>query len=294
MADLSVEDKSKGKRIITQFFRTMPAVQKSLMTVFERDGYAGVSRVQNLLYPDHSSTINSIDTLRKVLSMILQHIYGMPVEDKEGYFHEILKCKTASQVIRKEKETLLNHFYDNVPAIKQYLLDELIEDRDFRFITVLCQNFFEEEEKVSDMRSFKHQIRNLHDAISEQISNGTSEESLITMMKDYKQSLEEELTNQSQAASSPKHDEGEVRDGESGQKKQIILDTLDGAKYKDIREFLIQKASVDPNFATFQLYLDNILAPSSRLVANNIQTFSEGVKKIKEFRDSLEKELLSG
>jgi hypothetical protein len=294
MADLSVEDKSKGKRIITQFFRTMPAVQKSLMTAFDADGYTGISRVQNLLYPDHSSSINSIDTLRKSLSMILQHIYGMPVEDKEGYFQEILKCKNASQVIRKEKETLLNHFYDNMPALKQYLLNELLEDRHFRFITVLCQNFFEDEEKVSDMRSFKNQIRNLHDALAEQIANGTSEESLIAMMKDYKQSLEEELANRAQAASSPKQAGGEVLDGESKQKKQIILDTLNDVKYKDIKEFLIQKASVDPNFATFQIYLDNILAPSSRLVANNMQTFSEGVKKIKEFRDSLEKELLSG
>ena len=294
MADLSVEERTKGKRIITQWIRTMPGVQKSLMTIFEREGYSGVSRVHNLLYPDDASTINSTDTLRKALSMILTHLYGMPVEDKEGYFQEILKCKTASQVVRKEKEALLSYYYDNMTALKQYLLDELIEDRDFRFITVLCQKFCEEEEVVSDMRSFKNQIRNLHDALSEQISNGTAEESLIAMMKDYKQSLEEESANQAQAGSSPKQADDKVLDGESGQKKQIILDTLDDIKYKDLREFLIQKASVDPNFATFQRYLDNILAPSARLVTNNMQTFSEGVKKIKEFRDSLEKELLAG
>ena len=65
MAELSIEDKSKGKRIITQFFRTMPVVQKNLMTIFERDGYEGVYRLQSVLYPENSPEINSVDTLRK-------------------------------------------------------------------------------------------------------------------------------------------------------------------------------------------------------------------------------------
>ena len=44
MADLSVEDKSKGRRIITQFFRTMPAVQKSLHANGSRGSLHGVDR----------------------------------------------------------------------------------------------------------------------------------------------------------------------------------------------------------------------------------------------------------
>ena len=40
---------------------------------------------------------------------------------KEGYFQEILKCKTAKQVVRREKETLINHFYGDFPALKEHL-----------------------------------------------------------------------------------------------------------------------------------------------------------------------------
>ena len=190
MATLSVEDKRKGKRIITQFFRTMPGVQKSLLNVFDRDGYEGVFHVQSVLYPDNSSPDNSTDTLRKGLSMILQHIYGMPVEDKEGYFQEILKCKTANQVIRKEKETLINHFYADFSELKAYLREVLINDVDLRLMDALCQKFLGEEEGVSDMRSFKNQIRNICDVFAEQISSGTAEDILIGTLKEYKKELE--------------------------------------------------------------------------------------------------------
>jgi len=190
MAALSVEDKTKGKRIITQFFRTMPAVQKSLMSVFERDGYEGVFRIQSILYPSNSAPIDSTDALRKALSMILQHIYGMPVEDKEGYFQEVLKCKTANQVVRKEKETLINFLYTDLSGLKEYLKTILLEDANFRLVNGLRQKFLGEGEEITDMRSFKNQIRNLHEALKEQISSGTPEEIMIGTIKEYKAGLD--------------------------------------------------------------------------------------------------------
>lgn len=288
MAELSVEDKSKGKRIITQFFRTMPAVQKSLMTIFERDGYEGIFRIQDVLYPDNSPEINSVDTLRKGLSMILQHIYGMPVEDKEGYFQEILKCRTPAQVVRKEKETLIQYFYQDFSELKQYFLNEFVEEQDYRFVNKLNRLFFAESEEVIDMRGFKNQIRNLKDAIAERIDSGTSQANLIAEFQQYKKELETELEQQSSLE--PQIDETSLSTDEK-EKQQIILNTLNGSKYQDIRNLLLQKTLIDPQFVTFQRYLDNILPPSARLVATDLHTFSEGVKKVKEFRDNLEREL---
>lgn len=290
MAELSVEDKSKGKRIITQFFRTMPVVQKNLMTIFERDGYEGVYRIQSVLYPDNSPEINSVDTLRKGLSMILQHIYGMPVEDKEGYFQEILKCRTPSQVVRKEKETLIQYFYNDLDDIKQYLLQEFAEDQDYRFANKLSQKLLTDSEEVSDMRGFKNQIRNLKDAMAERVESGTSQKDLIDEFNEYKQELETELAEQPNLE--PQIDDASLSSDEM-EKKQIILNTLEDTKYQDIRNVLLEKTLVDPNFATFQNYLDNILPASARVVTNDLHTFSEGVKKIKEFRDTLERELLA-
>jgi len=60
-------------------------------------------------------------------------------------------------------------------------------------------------------------------------------------------------------------------------------------KYKAIREVLLNKVIIDPNFATLQVYLDNILSPSARLITNDMKTFSQGIQKIKEFRDNLGK-----
>ena len=295
MATLSVEDKAKGKRIITQFFRTMPGVQKSLLTLFEKDGYQGVFRLQSMLYPDNSTEINSTDTLRKGLSMILQHIYGMPVEDKEGYFQDIVKCKTANQVIRKEKETLVNHFYGKFSTLKDFLKKELVEDRDLRLMNALCKRFLGEEEEVSDMRSFKNQIRNISEAIAEVVSGGTTEDELIAVIKEKK----EEVKSQPAPEPSPQAAAGRAEagaataasDDHSEEKKRIIMTKLSDNKYKAIRDVLLKKVTIDPKFSTFQVYLDNILAPSSRLITNNMDTFSQGVQKIKEFRDNLEKEL---
>lgn len=295
MATLSVEDKAKGKRIITQFFRTMTGVQKSLLSIFEKDGYQGVFRLQSMLYPDNSTEINSTDTLRKGLSMILQHIYGMPVEDKEGYFQDIVKCKTANQVIRKEKETLINHFYGDFATLKDFLKKVLIEDRDLRLMNALCKKFLGEEEEVSDMRSFKNQIRNISEALAEKISSGTSEDELITVIKEKKEEIESQPAPEPSPQAEAEEAEAEavttVSDDHFEEKKQIITKTLSDSKYKAIRDVLLKKITVDPNFITFQVYLDNILAPSSRLIANSMDTFSQGVQKIKEFRDNLEKEL---
>lgn len=291
MATLSADDKAKGKRIITQFFRTMPGVQKSLLTIFEKDGYEGVHRLQQVLYPESAAPIDSIDPLRKGLSMILQHIYGMPVEDKEGYFQDILKCKTAKQVVRKEKETLVNYFYEDYPTLRDAFRDMMIEDRDFRLMNALCKEYIgEETEDVSDMRSFKNQIRNIREVIGDKISSGTSEEELIDAFREKREELS------AQAVEAPDEDDADEdaasdADDQAGEKRRIINDVLNDDKYAAIRRVLLHTSVTDPNFATFQSYLDNILAPSARLVANNLETFSQGVQKIKDFRDTLEQEL---
>lgn len=291
---LSVEEKAKGKRIITQFFRTMPGVQKTLMALFEKDGFQGVHRLQSILYPENATEIDSIDTLRKGLSMILQHIYGMPVEDKEGYFQEITKCKTANQVIRKEKETLVNYFYDDYTELKDFLREAMVSDRDFRLMNVLCKRFLgEEEDEVTDMRSFKNQIRNIREVFGEQISSGTSEEELIGIIKEKQEEVASAPEPEPAQAEAPAVAFAPTSDDQSEEKKRIITSTLGDDKYTALRNVLLKTAIIDPNFSTFQVYLDNILAPASRLIANNMETFSQGVEKIKEFRDNLEKELSS-
>jgi hypothetical protein len=295
-ATLSVEEKAKGKRIITQFFRTMPGVQKNLMTLFEKDGFQGVYRLQGILYPDNATEIDSIDTLRKGLSMILQHIYGMPVEDKEGYFQEITKCKTANQVIRKEKETLVNYFYDEHAELKDFLREAMVGDRNFRLMNVLCKRFLgEEEDEVTDMRSFKNQIRNIREVLSEEISSGTTEEELIGIIKEKQEEVASAPEPEPAPAEAPVADAAPAptSDDQAEEKKRIITSTLGDDKYTALRTVLLNTAIIDPNFSTFQVYLDNILTPASRLIANNMETFSQGVAKIKEFRDTLEKELSS-
>lgn len=305
MAALSVEDKAKGKRIIAQFFRTMPGVQKNLMAIFDKDGYEGVFRLQSMLYPENVSAIDSTDTLRKGLSMILQHIYGMPVEDKEGYFQEVTKCKNANQVVRKEKETLVNYFYNDLPELKNYLRDVLMEDRDFRLMNALCKEFIGEGEDIADMRSFKNQIRNVRDVLHERVNSGTSQEELIETIKAKKEALgaqpaepapaaqENETAAEAPLLSLTDESPGEpvAAHDQTEEKRRIITATLSDEKYQTLRDVLLAQVGAESNFAILQQYLDNILPPSARLIANNMATFSQGIQKIKEFRDSLEREL---
>lgn len=294
MAELSLEDKTKGKRIITQFFRTMPGVQKTLMTVFEREGYKGVFRLQTVLYPENSAEINSVDELRNGLSMILQHIYGMPIEDKEGYFQEIVKCKTPAQVLRKEKESLLNYFYNDFPTLKQYLLEDLTDDKNFQFMSALCRKFLGLESGIADMRGFKKQIRNLQESLADQVAGGTSESSLIETLKQ----LKAESASQPIAAPAAE-EETETAEpepvpasgGESDEKRKMIVSTLNGDKYKELRLFLIDTVAAEAGFTTFQRYLDNALGQAARIEANDMPSFSEGLRKLKEFRDTLEQEM---
>ena len=292
MAELSLEDKAKGKRIITQFFRTMPGVQKTLMMIFERDGYHGVFRLQNVLYPDNSTEINSVDELRNGLSMILQHIYGMPIEDKEGYFQEITKCKTPAQVLRKEKESLLNYFYSEFPILRQYLLEDLTDDNNFQFMSALCRKYLGLEAGISDMRGFKKQIRNLQESFADQVAGGTSENSLVEILKQLK--IESAKAPIVVEASEDEKEEAEpvpASGGEADEKRKAILSTLVGDKYKDLRSFLIDTVAVEAGFVNFQRYLDNALGKSSGIEATDIPSFSEGLRKLKEFRDSLEREM---
>ncbi|PID57390.1 hypothetical protein CSB45_07655 [candidate division KSB3 bacterium] len=283
MADLSLEDKAKGKRIITQFFRTMPGVQKTLTTIFERDGYEGIHRLQRILYPDNSTKVDSIDSLRKTLSMILQHIYGMPVEDKEGYFLDISKCKTASQVLRKEKETLVNHFYAELPKVKEALLHEMLEDVNFSFMSFLCRKMIGEEEHVSDMRSFKNQIRVLQETIFEHVRAGNSEDTFVSQLSEFKSEFKKQQGQPSSAAE-------EGMEG-SSEKQRVIQDVLNEKKYHGLRDFLIRTTRNDTNFSVFQQYLDNVMPPDARHISKDMNSFSEGVKKLKQFRDELEQEL---
>ena len=286
MSELSLDDKNKGKRIITQFFRTMPGVQKTLMFIFEREGYKGVFRLQNILYPDNSPEINSIDALRNGLSMILQHIYGMPIEDKEGYFQELVKCKTPGQALRKEKESLFNYFFAEFPTLKQYFLEELIEDKEFRFISALCRKYLGLEGGISDMRGFKKQIRGLQESLADQVAGGASEASVVEALKQQKIEMEQ----QAATATDVEIPEGEAGD-EAKEKQKIIQNALGDQKYTDLRNFLLQKAVVDQNFALFQQFLDHALDVSARHVANDLPSFSAGVEKLKAFRDALELEL---
>ena len=222
MSELSLDDKNKGKRIITQFFRTMPGVQKTLMFIFEREGYKGVFRLQNILYPDNSPEINSIDALRNGLSMILQHIYGMPIEDKEGYFQELVKCKTPGQALRKEKESLFNYFFAEFPTLKQYFLEELIEDKEFRFISALCRKYLGLEGGISDMRGFKKQIRGLQESLADQVAGGASEASVVEALKQQKIEMEQ------QAVTATDVDVGKVCEGIQGS----LLEHASGAQVR--------------------------------------------------------------
>ena len=180
--------------------------------------------------------------------MILQHIYGMPVEDKEGYFQEILKCRTPAQVVRKEKETLIQYFYHDLADIKQYLLDALVEDQDYRFANKLGQKFLTDSEEVSDMRGFKNQIRNVKDAIAERVDSGVSQQSLIDDLKEYKQEVENEIAEQ--PTLEPQIDDSSLSSDEV-EKKQIILNTLQETKYQDIRNVLLEKNARRPWFCDF-------------------------------------------
>lgn len=90
--DISPEDMEKGKRIISQYFRAMmPGTHDHIMNIWEQEGYIGIGRLKTLFYPDQPVEINSIDTVRKGLSMILMHLMRVSVEDKEAYFLEVLQ-----------------------------------------------------------------------------------------------------------------------------------------------------------------------------------------------------------
>ena len=172
-------------------------------------------------------------------------------------------------------------------------------DSEMLLMNILCQRFLGQEDKVADMRAFKNQIRNIREALAEQISSGIKEEELIAIIKEKKAEIGTQPVPQtpSQTREGSEEDtEGAVTaapDDQSEEKKRIITTTLKDEKYKAIRDILLKYALVDPKFDTFQVYLDNIFAPAARLITKDLTTFSQGVQKIKEFRDTLEKELSS-
>jgi hypothetical protein len=115
---------------------------------------------------------------------------------------------------------------------------------------------------------------------------GESQNELLETIKTHLEEAETKAEEQSASGV------GELT-GESGEKQKAILSTFPDEKYKDFREFLVQHVAVESGFATVQKYLDNILASSARVAVNDLNSFSEGLKKIKELRDTLEKELSS-
>lgn len=344
---ISVEDKGKGKRIIMQFFKTMPNVQRGILTLFEKDEYEGIQHLQKMLYPESNLIIDSVDNLRKGLSKILQHIYSIPFEDKEGYFLEIMKCKTSNEVVRKEKKTLINHFYGNHPKFKDYLTQVLLDDENHVIFTQICKELLGGQEEIRDFRNFRNNLKELRDALT-----GKNEDTIVENLKkkigvlpsstptpspklelasegvlsppelgspfrlelvpqdaspkassraeradEYSFSFVSETDTSEKEASSPvpsssREPGGLLTDSSSEEEKRKAIETvLSGSRYEALRRILLKTAVPDPEFTTFQGYLDNILSPSERIVANTLDSFSRGLEKIKAFRDNLEKEL---
>ena len=152
-------------------------------------------------------------------------------------------------------------------------------------MSALCRKFLGLESGISDMRGFKKQIRNLQESLADQVANGTSENSLVEALKQLKAEL---------AAAPAAEEEAEpaaASGGEADEKRKAILSALGGDKYKDLRTFLIDTVAVEAGFANFQRYLDNALGQAGRIEANDMPSFSEGLRKLKEFRDSLEQEM---
>ena len=171
-------------------------------------------------------------------------------------------------------------------------------DSQMLLMNTLCQRFLGQEEKVADMRAFKNQIRNVREALAEQISSGIKEAELIAIIKEKKAEIDAQPAPQTPPQPEEESEDTgvavtAVADDQSEEKKRIITTTLKDEKYKAIRDILVKHALVDPKFATFQVYLDNILTPAARLITKDLTTFSQGVQKIKEFRDLMEQELSS-
>jgi len=339
---ISADDKGKGKRIIMQFFKTMPNVQRALLALFEKDEYEGIQRLQQILYPTSSEQVDSVDALRKGLSKILQHIYSIPFEDKEGYFLEVMKCKSAKEVLRKEKGALIEYYHGTNPKFKEYLTRALLEDDDHGVFSQICRELLGREEEIKDLRNFKNNLRELQGAFAERLASGNTEEMILEDLKRKMKASSAprstptpnlELASEGKLSSSPgslsispgslsipklelvpdekssRMPSREERDEYSftfapeieaspsmqppseEEKRQAIETVLSGPKYEALRRVLLKTVIPDPQFTTFQGYLNNILSPSERLVASNLDSFSKGLEKIREFRDNLEKEL---
>ncbi len=98
-------------------------------------------RIQDVLYPDNSPEINSVDTLRKGLSMILQHIY-VPVEDKA--ISGDSQMRTPARSCSQRKRDLNPIFLSGFSELKQYFFNEFVEEQDYRFVNKLNRLFFAE------------------------------------------------------------------------------------------------------------------------------------------------------
>jgi hypothetical protein len=342
---ISVDDKGKGKRIIMQFFKTMANVQRALLALFEKDEYEGIQQVHDVLYPESTLKIDSIDNLRKGLSMVLQHIYSLPFEDKEGYFLEVIKCKSGKEVLRKQKGAFIDYFYSSTPNLKNYLNQILLDDDNYRIFVQICKEFLDNEEEVRDFRNFKNNLKEIQGVLTDRLAKGTSEdaviESLKTKLKGSSSSPgstrslsipkleftpEDMLTSSSGSTPTPKlelaPDDGPSRASKraadrdeysftiraepattepvssstsgllSEEEKRRAIETIfSGPRYEALRSVLLKTLVSDPQFATFQGYLDNIFPSAERIVASDLSSFSKGLEKIKEFRDNLEKEL---
>jgi hypothetical protein len=315
---ISAEDKGKGKRIIMQFFKTMAHVQRALLVLFEKDEYQGIQRLLLLLNPECKVEIDSIDNLRRGLSMILQHIYSLPFEDKEGHFLELMRCKSHQEVLQKEKAAFIDYFLSNQPGFRSYLKQVAVEDGNYYVFNQICKELLDRQEEVKDLRTFKSSLRDLQNILARRMANGSSEEAIL---EDLKKKVKE--TPAPGSVSIPKSglsalelvpDNKSLHTGEEAgkynsslvsertpslslqppseeEKRRAIETILNGPKYEPLRRLLLKTVVEDPQFHTFQSYLNNILPPPERIVTRDLDSFSKGLQRIKEFRDNLEREL---
>lgn len=317
---VSPEDKGKGKRIILQFFKTMAHVQRALLVLFEKDEYQGIQRLLLLLNPESKLEIDSIDNLRRGLSMILQHIYSLPFEDKEGHFLELMRCKSHQEVLQKEKSAFIDYFLSNQPQFKGYLKQVAVDDDNYYVFNQICRELLDRQEEVKDLRTFKSSLKELQSVLAQRIANGSREEAMLEDLKEKVKKVPSsgsiptpksgfsplELIPDDKSPQTPigeeigKYDSPKAPEhtsllslqSPSGEEKRRVIETiLNGPKYESLRKVLLKTVVEDPQFHTFQSYLNNILSPPERIVAIDLDSFSKGLQRIKEFRDNLEREL---
>lgn len=184
MMGITRKDQEQGQQIIAECFHPMPEIQKQLANIFDREHYAGIQRIVKLFSSNPSFEINSIETLRNGLNMIMRHVYEIPLQDKEEYFQEVLTCQTPLQVCRIGKTKLIAIIFHDLPGFEEYFRRMLVEDDDYRLMNTLCRNFIREEEAVADICSFNRQLQQLYQQFQGLIAFETTEAKLLARLQE--------------------------------------------------------------------------------------------------------------